>query len=80
MLPQVPCMAPADVGRAPALNLLLQLQQQLTASVCCALSCHAGTIPRVDPTEELPEVDKDPPESATAGPTPGYGGGDTRPV
>lgn len=43
---------------------------------------HAGTIPRVDPSEELPEVDQNPPESVTAGPTAGYAarGGDNQPI
>jgi len=50
--------------------------------ICDPLGCPAGTIPRVDPSEELPEVDQDPPENVAAGPTPGYAarGGDTRPI
>jgi hypothetical protein len=48
----------------------------------CVVWCCVGTIPRVDPSEELPEVDQDPPESVAAGPTPGYSprGGDQRPI
>lgn len=68
--------APVDGTRVLPCSLLL-LHAALLAAACSTARClfpAAGTIPRTDPSEELSEVDQEPPESVAAGPTAGYAG------